>query len=55
MKRFSLRLSEAEYQKLKTYCDFIKVSMNDTVRQIIREWEPEIFILKESEKKEKSI
>jgi hypothetical protein len=53
MKRFSLRLSEAEYQKLKIYCDFIQVSMNDTIRHIIREWKPETSIVKDFETKEK--
>ena len=41
MKRFSLRLTEAEYIKLKSYCDELHVSMNDVVRQLIRDWEPE--------------
>lgn len=40
MKRFSLRLTEAEYIKLKIYCETIQVSMNDVVRQLIREWSP---------------
>ena len=40
MKRFSLRLTEAEYIKLKTYCTNIHLSMNDVVRQLIREWSP---------------
>ncbi|MBZ8181704.1 MAG: ribbon-helix-helix domain-containing protein [Oscillatoria sp. PMC 1051.18] len=38
MKRFSLRLTEAEYKKLKTYCEQVKVSMNDVIRELIREW-----------------
>ena len=40
MKRFTLRLTEAEYIKLKTYCEEIQISMNDVVRQLIREWTP---------------
>ena len=40
MKRFSLRLSEAEYSKLKTYCEKLQISMNDVLRQLIREWNP---------------
>ncbi|QDZ38823.1 CopG family transcriptional regulator [Euhalothece natronophila Z-M001] len=40
MKRFTLRLSEAEYLKLKNYCDELHISMNDVVRQLIREWQP---------------
>jgi hypothetical protein len=43
MKRFSLRLTEAEYMKLKFYCDEINVSMNDVIRELIRDWNPEIF------------
>ncbi len=40
MKRFSLRLTEAEYIKLKIYCEEIQLSMNDVIRQLIRDWEP---------------
>ena len=40
MKRFSLRLSEAEYSKLKTYCKDLQISMNDVLRQLVREWMP---------------
>lgn len=40
MKRFSLRLTEAEYIKLKIYCEELQISMNDVVRQLIREWKP---------------
>lgn len=40
MKRFSLRLTEAEYSKLKTYCDNLQISMNDVLRQLVREWNP---------------
>lgn len=40
MKRFSLRLTEAEYIKLKVYCEEIQLSMNDVVRQLIRDWNP---------------
>ncbi len=40
MKRFTLRLTETEYMKLKTYCDELHISMNDVVRQLIREWKP---------------
>jgi len=40
MKRFTLRLTEAEYIKLKTYCEELHISMNDVVRQLIREWTP---------------
>ena len=42
MKRFSLRLTEAEYIKLKTHCDEFQISMNDVVRQLIREWTPSV-------------
>lgn len=40
MKRFSLRLTEAEYDKIKTYCEELHLSMNDVIRQLIREWTP---------------
>ena len=40
MKRFTLRLTDAEYMKLKSYCDELHLSMNDVVRQLIREWSP---------------
>ncbi|MDJ0898915.1 MAG: ribbon-helix-helix protein, CopG family [Xenococcus sp. MO_188.B8] len=40
MKRFSLRLSEAEYSKLKTYCKDLQISMNDVLRQLVREYVP---------------
>ncbi len=39
MKRFSLRLTEAEYIKLKSYCQDLQISMNDVIRQLIREWD----------------
>ena len=44
MKRFSLRLSEAEYSKLKTYCENLQISMNDVLRQLVREWSPNLKI-----------
>ena len=43
MKRFSLRLTEAEYMKLKIYCEEINVSMNDTIRELIRDWKPKDY------------
>lgn len=42
MKRFSLRMTDAEYEKLKTYCEQLQISMNDVVRQLIREWNPQV-------------
>jgi hypothetical protein len=51
MKRFSLRLTEAEYFKLKTYCDELHLSMNDVIRQLIREWEVSIEIIDKSSSK----
>jgi hypothetical protein len=42
MKRFTLRLTDAEYIKLKNYCEELQVSMNDTIRQLVREWSPSI-------------
>lgn len=41
MKRFSLRMTNEEYEKLKRYCEQIEVSMNDVIRQLIREWNPD--------------
>ncbi|MFB6274776.1 MAG: ribbon-helix-helix protein, CopG family [Halothece sp.] len=40
MKRFTLRLTDAEYLKLKNHCEELHISMNDVVRQLIREWKP---------------
>lgn len=40
MKRFTLRLTEAEYIKLINHCDELHISMNDVIRQLIREWQP---------------
>lgn len=40
MKRFSLRLTEAEYMKLKIHCDELQISMNDVIRGLIRDWQP---------------
>ncbi|MEM8674717.1 MAG: ribbon-helix-helix protein, CopG family [Cyanobacteria bacterium P01_G01_bin.67] len=48
MKRFSLRLSEAEYIKLKLYCEELHVSMNDVVRELIRNWKPKIKVINNS-------
>ncbi|MEM8831161.1 MAG: CopG family transcriptional regulator [Cyanobacteria bacterium P01_G01_bin.19] len=42
MKRFSLRLTEAEHMKLKVYCEELHLSMNDVIRQLIREWMPKV-------------
>ncbi len=51
MKRFSLRLSEAEYSKLKTYCEELQISMNDVLRQLVREWRPNLKTLDQITKK----
>ena len=40
MKRFSLRLTEPEYIKLKSYCEHLHISMNDVIRELIRDWNP---------------
>lgn len=45
MKRFSLRLTDAEYIKLKSYCEELNISMNDVIRQLIREWSPKIDLV----------
>ena len=55
MKRFSLRLTEAEYIKLKTYCEEFQLSMNDVIRQLIREWHPPWQLLENTRQKEKDI
>ncbi|MGF1542054.1 MAG: CopG family transcriptional regulator [Pleurocapsa sp.] len=55
MKRFSLRLTEAEYIKLKTYCEEFQLSMNDVVRQLIREWNPAWKMSELSRQKEKNM
>lgn len=53
MKRFSLRLTEAEYHKVKSYCDELQVSMNDVLRQLVREWSPSLEMPEKARKKEK--
>lgn len=52
MKRFSLRLTDAEYAKLKNHCEELHISMNDVVRQLIREWKPNSSSLVEASDKE---
>ena len=52
MKRFSLRLTEAEYMKLKFYCEELHVSMNDVIRELIRNWQPKINKLDREAKQE---
>ncbi len=52
MKRFSLRLTEAEYIKLKNYCDEFQISMNDVIRQLIRQWTPSWRELENTRQKE---
>ena len=51
MKRFSLRLTYAEYSKLKTYCEELQISMNDVLRQLVREWTPYLKTLDQTTKK----
>lgn len=48
MKRFSLRLTEAEYLKLKVYSEKIQVSMNYVLRELIREWSPKENVVEET-------
>ena len=52
MKRFSLRLTEAEYMKLKFYCEELHVSMNDVIRELVRNWQPKINRLDKGLKQE---
>ena len=54
MKRFSLRLTETEYIKLKFYCEELHLSMNDVIRQLIREWKPDREILEKTRQKQKN-
>ncbi len=54
MKRFSLRLTETEYIKLKIYCEELHLSMNDVIRQLIREWKPDREILEKTLQKRKN-
>lgn len=51
MKRFSLRLTEAEYIKLKNYCEELHVSMNDVIRQLVREWNPNLSAIEQIKSK----
>lgn len=55
MKRFSLRLTEAEYIKLKAYCEELQISMNDVIRQLIREWSPSWQITENKDKHSKML
>ncbi len=50
MKRFSLRLTEVEYIKLKAYCEELHISMNDVIRQLIREWMPNVKTMDKTQK-----
>lgn len=52
MKRFSLRLSETEYRKLKTYCETLEISMNDVLRQLVRDEIPNPKALDNARKEE---
>jgi transcriptional antiterminator len=54
MKRFSLRLTEAEYIKLKNYCEELNISMNDVIRHLVREWSPPRYELNNNAQKEES-
>ena len=40
MKRTTLRLSDQEYAKISEYAIATEQSINDVVRQIIRDWKP---------------
>jgi hypothetical protein len=40
MKRTTLRLSDEEYVKVSEYAITTEQSINDVVRQIIRDWKP---------------
>lgn len=34
-------MTEIEYEKVKSYCNRLQISMNDAIRQLIRDWQPE--------------
>jgi len=41
MKRFSLRLSDEELAKVTKYAEETEQSINDVIRQVVRQWKPE--------------
>ena len=40
MKRTTLRISDEEYAKVLEYAGAKEQSLNDVIRQIIRDWKP---------------
>jgi len=44
MKRFSLRLSDEELVKVTEYAEKTEQSINDVIRQIIRQWKPKPWL-----------
>jgi predicted transcriptional regulator len=40
VKRTTLRLSDEEYAKVSKYAEATEQSINDVIRQIIRDWKP---------------
>ena len=42
MKRFTLRLSDEELAKVSEYAEKTEQSINDVIRQIVRDWKPKI-------------
>lgn len=40
MKRTTLRLSDEEYTKILEYAEAKEQSINDVIRQVIRDWKP---------------
>lgn len=40
MKRTSLRLSDEEYAKVVAYAEKTEQSINDVIRELIRQWSP---------------
>lgn len=40
MRRFSLRLSDEEYAKVAELASAKEQSINDVIRQVIRDWKP---------------
>jgi predicted HicB family RNase H-like nuclease len=48
MIRTSLRLSEAEHQKISNIAEGIRLSVNDLIREMIRYWEPPYWVPEEN-------
>ena len=45
MKRTTLRISDEEYAKVLEYAGAKEQSLNDVIRQIIRDWKPKYWLV----------